>query len=166
MSQLQAVQTQDNEPTTCGGLVVVGVSPTSGSPEALRWAIAQARCTGSQVRAVSAWSVLRSPTAPGGKPPLYALPTEAELQEQALQQLATAVGLAVGDGQKIETRVVHGSVTDVLLGEAEDAQLLVLGLRHGGGPASAILRPSLPAPQLVARSPCPVVMVPPTYEAR
>ena len=46
------------------GRVVVGVSPTSGSPAALRWGAAEAARLGAPLVALSAWRPPRAPIAP------------------------------------------------------------------------------------------------------
>lgn len=146
--------------------IVVGVSRRTGSPDAVRWAAAEAQLRNTQVLAVTAWRGPRPPGTPGGRPPIMAsIPVEdafAEEQERISSQLASFLG---GDLAAMRVKFVlrRGSAVAVLLGAAVGAQLLVLDSPRSG--TFSMLPKSLIAPQVVFKSPCPVVLMPPTVDA-
>lgn len=140
--------------------IVVGVSPSTGSPAALRWAAAEARRRNAPLHAVMAWREPRTQGGPGTSPPAFTPSTTDELQVQADARLADAVRIALGDDHRAQCAAVRGGTIKVLLAAAAGAQLLVVdGPRAGAPPA---LRPGLVASQLAYRASCPVVMVPPS----
>ena len=53
--------------------IVVGVSRRTCSPDAVRWAVAEAELRGTQMLAVTGWRGPRPPAAAGGRPPAIAL---------------------------------------------------------------------------------------------
>jgi len=138
------------------GAVVVGVSPTSGSPAALHWGAAEAERRGARLVALSAWRSARAPIAPGGRPPAItydAAQAIAEARDRLTDQVRTALG---GEAQ-VSTEVIHGSTFRVLLQASETADLLVL---------DAPRRLELPegptlAHRLIYAAECPVVIMPP-----
>jgi nucleotide-binding universal stress UspA family protein len=142
------------------GPIVVGVSPTSGSPNALRWAAQEAKLRSAPLLAVLAWRPPRAPAAPAGRPPpgVVAIASEdhAKLAEEALRGF---VADALGSADAAECRAVRGSAVSSLLEAAQDAQLMVVGEPRTGRLAS--MRASLVAPQVVLRARCPVVALPP-----
>jgi len=143
--------------------IVVGVSRRSGSVDALRWAAAEAQLRNTRVLAVTAWRGPRPPAAPGGRPPAISTPVEEAfaLEEQRLrEQLTEAVGELTDLG--VEYSLRRGSPMSVLLAAAVGAQLLVLDSPKAG---RSTLAKSLIAPQLVFRSPCPVVLMPPPVDS-
>ncbi|WP_374968732.1 universal stress protein [Terrabacter sp. BE26] len=134
--------------------IVVGVSPTSGSPGALRWAVEEAAVRGGRVVAVRAWRPHQPETATGGRLPSVVSDDTALAVEQA--RLAEDVARALGPDHLVETRVVAGKRRAVLVEESRSADLLVIdagqstemGARWLGG-------------RLVQVAHCPVVVVPP-----
>lgn len=138
-------------------MIAVGVSPTTGSPTALRWAAAEARLRNLPLRAVMAWRAPRPPGAPGGRPPAAAA-TADEYQSSAEEQLRGFVRGALGDDAEVECVVVQGSEVNALLSSARDAHLLVIGEPRPGRLAS--MMSSLTAPQVVLKAECPVVVMP------
>ena len=142
--------------------IVVGVSPTTGSPAALRWAAHEAKLRGVALLAVMAWRPPRPPAASGGRPPagtVYAASTDyAADAEASLREFVTdALG---DDGASAECVVVKGSAVNALLSAASGADLLVVGEPRPGRPASE-RNARMVAPQVVLKSPCPVVVMPP-----
>lgn len=140
--------------------IVVGVSPTTGSPAALRWAAEEARVRSVPLRAVLAWRAQRPPAAPGGRPPLGAsstvvVPDQALAAEHALVEFVEA---ALGSRDGVECTAVRGGAVNALLSAAQDADLLVIGEPRPGRLGSVLT--SLVAPQVVLRSSCPVVVMP------
>ncbi len=142
-----------------GGPIVVGVSPTTGSPAALRWAVDEARLRGTKVRAVLAWRPPRAPTATGGRPPAGVLSQAAtDYAAQAEETLRGFVTAALGSDDSVECVAVKGTAVGALVAASGDAQLMVIGEPRPGRLAS--VRASLVAPQVLHRAPCPVVALP------
>ncbi|MGH8959749.1 MAG: universal stress protein [Jatrophihabitantaceae bacterium] len=141
------------------GPIVVGVSPTTGSPNALRWAAEEAELRGAPLMAVLAWRPPRAPAAPAGRPSTTALSgataDHAKIAEEALHGFVT---VALGRVGKTRCRAVKGTAVTALLEAASDAQLLVVGEPRAGRLAS--VRASLVAPQVVVKASCPVVAMP------
>ena len=141
------------------GPVVVGVSPSTGSPNALRWGAEEARLRGTSLRAVLAWRPPRTPTAPAGRPPGVSAVDPAEAEREAREQLAQFIEASGVDGTvRIDCKAVRGTAVQALIDATEDAELLVVGEPRPGRMAS--VRASLVAPQLVMHARCPVVVLP------
>jgi len=141
------------------GPIVVGVSPTTGSPAALRWAADEARLRGTKVRAVLAWRPPRAPAATGGRPPAGVLAVaSSDYAGEAQEALRGFVAVALGDEGAAERVAVRGSAVSALLSQSGDAQLIVVGEPRPG--RLAAVRASLVAPQLLHRAQCPVVALP------
>jgi nucleotide-binding universal stress UspA family protein len=138
--------------------VVVGVSPTTGSPAALRWAADEARMRSVPLRAVMAWRPQRPPSASGGRPPMTLARTSAERAQEAEQLLHEFVSTALGADDDVQCTVVKGSAVTALVSEAENAQLLVIGEPRSG--RLNAVRTGLVAPQVVLKARCPVVVMP------
>jgi hypothetical protein len=139
-----------------GGAVVVGVSPTSGSPAALHWGADEARRRGVRLVALSAWRSPRAPIAPGGRPPAVSF-DETEAVRGARDRLTEQVRSALGGDDQVAVEVVHGSTFRVLLQASETAELLVLDA------PSRLELPEGPtlARRLIYAAECPVVIMPP-----
>lgn len=139
------------------GPIVVGVSPTTGSPKALKWAAEEARLRGTELTAVLAWRPSRTSAAPAGRPSGTTNPPldHARTAEQRLRQFVRS---ALGTSDGVSCRAVRGTAATALLTAAHDAQLLVVGEPRAGRLAS--MRTSLVAPQIVLRARCPVVALP------
>lgn len=141
---------------TAVAAVVVAVSPTSGSPAALRWGAAEAARRHSPLVAISAWRTPRAPISTGGRPPVASVDPEGSLAE-AKEELRAQVRQALGDEVEVETEVVRGSTFRVLLQASETADLLVLDApRRIEFPEAPML-----AHRLVYSAECPVVIMPP-----
>jgi nucleotide-binding universal stress UspA family protein len=138
--------------------IVVGVSPSTGSPTALRWAAAEAQLRGAPVRAVLAWRPPRAPAAPAGRPPASASGVALDPGQDAERTLHRMVSTALGNGNPIDCVTVRGTAVSALLAAAADAQLLVIGEPRPGRLAS--MRAGVVAPQIVQRATCPVVVLP------
>jgi nucleotide-binding universal stress UspA family protein len=137
--------------------VVVGVSPATGSPTALRWGWEEARLRDVPLRAVLAWRPPRPPAAPAGRPPVTSYAGD-DPEKQANETLRAFVQSALNTTEGIECVAAHGSPVQVLVTASKDAHLVVIGEpRHG---RLASVRSGLVAPQLVMRSWCPVMVMP------
>lgn len=137
--------------------VVVGVSPRTGSPTALRFAAEEARRRGTDLRVVTAWRPSNPPMTSGARPPATHYDPEAEFQD-ATERLRSQVRSALGDDANVRLEVVHGGKVRVLLQAAETADVLVLD-----APRRPRLGPVL-AHRLTYVAECPVVTMP--MEAR
>lgn len=137
--------------------IVVGVDGSTSSIEALQWAIRQAELTEATVEAVIAWHF---PPALGGYAwPPVAITETADFAGAAEKVLADAVASAVGDGARgrITEVVRQGSAAQVLIDQANGADLLVMGSRGHGGFTEALL--GSVSQHCVHHSRCPVVII-------
>lgn len=133
-------------------VVVVGVDDSADSAAALRWAVGEACRRRAGLRIVSAWQKPHGRTLPGAGDPAR---TAAARVEKALAQ----VKIQQHHPHRITCGTAQGSPGEVLLREAGDTGLLVLGaagdkvpeaigptgrycLRHGRGPL--VLVPARP----------------------
>src|ERR1019366_4782421 len=133
-------------------VIVAGVDGFNDSKEALRWAARQARLTGAEVHAVTAWHVPFR---------IYAMPShnEADYARDARQTLDTAVRDALGPDPDVPvvTRLVQQRPAIALVEEAAHADLLVVGVRgHGELPGMHL---GAVASYCTHHAPCPVVVV-------
>jgi hypothetical protein len=133
--------------------VVVGVSPRSGSPAALRFAAEEARRRGTDLRAVTAWRPSSPPMTSGGRPPATNYDPEEEFRN-AVDRLQSQVRSALGDDASARVEVIHGGKVRVLLQAAETADVLVID-----APRRPRLGPVL-AHRLTYVAECPVVTMP------
>ncbi|MEU6173741.1 universal stress protein [Streptantibioticus parmotrematis] len=138
--------------------IVVGVDGSATSKDALRWAVRQARLTGSVVEAVTAWDYPQFYGSMGWMPAA----TDLGLEEAAGKALGTAVeevgaGYPDGPGVEIRTTVGYGVPATVLLEAAKGAALLVVGNRGHGGFTEALL--GSVGQHCVQHAECPVVVI-------
>jgi nucleotide-binding universal stress UspA family protein len=143
--------------------IVVGIDGSQSAQVALGFALDEARLRGAAVRAVAAWHV--PTTAYGGA---FAPPADGlldELQTSARRTLERALTDA-GDHADVEVEPVvrEGAPARVLLEEASDADLLVIGSRGLGGFRGLLL--GSVSQQCTQHAPCPVVIVPHQRELR
>ena len=138
-----------------GGVIVVGVDGSSDSGDAVRWALAQAVLTGSELRAVSSWRwpnyLTRIP--PGVDP---AGDTARTLDETVAGAVASVDG---AQDVAVSKRVIEGPPGPALLTQSEDARLLVVGAQ-GRAAFPGMLLGSV-AEYCVRHGHCPVVVVRP-----
>lgn len=143
-------------PASSGFTVVVGVSATTSSPGALRWAVAEAAARGGSVIAVRAWRPA-TPMSSGARPPLHTYDADAAYAADQ-ERLMADVAQVLGPDHEVICRLVHGGRRKVLLAQAVGADLLVIDTPRqpdlAGGP--------LFAHRLLHRAPCPVVVMPPS----
>jgi nucleotide-binding universal stress UspA family protein len=138
--------------------VVVGVDGSESARAALRFALEEARLRGAGVRAVSVWHL--PAVAYGGAfvPPAPGLVAELEpgarrVLERALDEARDAVG-----DVEVETVVREGPPVRILLEEAQEADLLVVGSRGLGGFRGLLL--GSVSQQCAHHAPCPLVIDP------
>jgi nucleotide-binding universal stress UspA family protein len=140
--------------------IVVGVSPTTGSPTALRWAANEAELRKVPLRAVLAWRPPRPPAAPRGRPTELTIEAAStDFAAQADQALRAFVIDALGNDDGVECLAVKGGPIKALLGAADGAELLVIGEPGAGRLAEAKMN-RLMAPRVILNAPCPVVVMP------
>jgi nucleotide-binding universal stress UspA family protein len=142
------------------GIVVVGVDGSEGAAHALDYAIREAAVHGFSLRIVSAWEI----------PPsvLASVVASKEFYEEfrnnavAVAEAAAARVAELEPSVEHEEVVVEGQAAKALLGNAEDADLMVVG-RRGHGSFREMLLGSI-SRQVVVHAKCPLVIVPPPGE--
>jgi nucleotide-binding universal stress UspA family protein len=138
------------------GVVVVGVDGSTNSIEALRWAAAQCALTGAELRAVFVWEFPYMEVVPGGLG--VTLPPYAVMEQAATAKLDEAIATAlIPEGVDVERVVREGPPSRLLIEEAKDADLLVVGSRGRGG-FLGLLTGSV-ATQVVNHALVPVVVI-------
>ena len=150
------------------GTIVVGVDGSDGSLVALQFALEEARLRRARLRVVHAFVMpladvapdpflLEFPSVPG--PELEQIATDLErsarsLIDDALDRVAPGGDLEV----EVERRVLDGSPATVLVDEARDGELLVVGSR-GHGRVHDLLLGSV-SQHCISHALCPVAIVP------
>ena len=130
--------------------IVVGIDGSDHAARALRWALDEAALRGCRVRAVLTWSFL------GEEGSLLGTgTTEADAHEALDRAVDEAAGERVG---LVDRVAVNDLAVPGLLGQAEDAALVVVGSRGRGGLKGLLL--GSVSRTVVERSPVPVVVVP------
>jgi nucleotide-binding universal stress UspA family protein len=139
--------------------IVAGVDGSPSSLVALQWAVRQAGLTGGSVEAVMAWQYPATMTGYGWAP--IAVVEPGEYEENAQKALAEAVAAVDTGGADIpiSTCVRQGNPAQVLIDEAADADLLVVGSRGHGGFAEVLL--GSVSMHCVHHAPCPVAVIRP-----
>jgi nucleotide-binding universal stress UspA family protein len=137
------------------GTIVVGVDGSSCSREALRFAVAEARLRKAALRVVTAWHVPAIAYS-GGVAPVVD-PKEFEQYAETVAEQALAALREQTEGVDVERVTGEGQAAHVLLEEARDADLLVVGSRGRGGFTGLLL--GSVSQQVAHHAPCPVVVV-------
>ena len=133
--------------------IVVGVDGSPASIKALSWAIRQAKLTGAEVEAVTAWSFpVGYGMAPVGD---EGIDFEGDAGKILAEALAEVSGIE--PGVAITSSVLEGNAADVLLHEAKGADLLVVGSRGHGGFAGMLL--GSVSQHCVQHAGCPVLVL-------
>ena len=136
--------------------IVVGVDGSPHADAALRFAVAEARLRGVPLRVVCAWE---PPTSAYVGEAFAATPDAFVAAEQHAEDvLRTALERLTLDDVQVEALAVEGHPATVLVDQAADAELLVLGSR-GHGAAKRLLLGSVSS-DLAHHTPCPLVIVP------
>jgi nucleotide-binding universal stress UspA family protein len=133
-------------------VIVVGVDGSPCGQEALQWAAQQARMTHASLRAVSSW---RWPDVYGYVP----MPSDIDWEKAAGEVLATSVEAIGSDfpDVHVDLRLREGHPAQLLVEEAQDASLLVVGSRGHGAFAGMLL--GSVSQHCVSHASCPVVVV-------
>jgi nucleotide-binding universal stress UspA family protein len=134
--------------------IVVGIDGSPSSRQALRLAVQEAARRGDVVRAVTAWHVPVMTYANGFAPMIDASVFKDNAKRLLDAELA-ALGTAA-EGVTIQGTTREGSAAQVLLDEAQGADLLVVGSRGLGG-FSGLLLGSV-SQQCVHHATCPVLI--------
>ena len=145
------------------GRIVVGVDGSEESVRGLRWARDEARLRDCALELVHTYPELElSYPQPDlvDSPDRGGLPTEAELARAKTELLRDALtGVGGADEVEVTITVRTGSAAATLCEAAAGADLLVVGARGLGGFRGLLL--GSVSQQVVAHSPCPVVIVTP-----
>ena len=139
-------------------MVVVGVDGSEGGDAALEFAAGEAGFRGARLRIVSAWHVPAVAYGGGFGPRMDSATWDAF--RQRAEQVADDALAAVKKLQpslEAEALVIEGQPADVLLDQADDAALLVVGRRGLGGFQSLLLGSI--SHQVVQHATRPVVVV-------
>jgi nucleotide-binding universal stress UspA family protein len=145
--------------TPAGDAIVVGFDGSDAARAALEFALEEARLRGLPLRVVSAWHQPLAGYMGGGFEPPGPRLDPGELERTARAEVESALE-ALGPEREavaVESRVREGQAAAVLLGEAGDAALLVVGSRGHGG-FSGLLLGSV-GQHCVAHAQCPVAVV-------
>jgi nucleotide-binding universal stress UspA family protein len=133
-------------------LIVVGVDGSAHSDAALRWSVSTAEALGGEVRAVFAWQL-----------PFVSIPgafDANELEDAAKEFVRARIAEVVPSVSiPIITYVAEGDPAEVLDAAAQDADLLVVGVR-GRSPFVGLVLGAV-SQRVAATAPCPVVLVKP-----
>lgn len=138
--------------------IVVGVDGSEGAAAALEFAAGEAAFRGARLRIVAAWQVPAAAYGGGFAPPLD--PDTWDLFRGRAEEVAAEALAAVKNLQPslaAETVAVQGQPADVLLDQAGDAAVIVVGRRGLGGFRSLLL--GSVSHQVVQHATCPVVVV-------
>lgn len=135
--------------------VVVGVDGSSHAAHALSHAADEARMRGARLRVVHVES---RHLAAGFEIVATHRVTSGDAHADAVRILEQAVA-SVPDDVDAEPVLARGKASQVLLAEAEDADLLVVASHGTGGAADRVLGSTAAA--LVGPATCPVLVVPP-----
>jgi nucleotide-binding universal stress UspA family protein len=137
--------------------IVVGVDGSDHSQQALRWALEEAKLRRASLRVVYAWMLPTYAMGYGFVPGDLVDPKV--LGDSANEQLDKAVTEVVGDSKdvQVERKAIEGIAAEVLVEEAEGADLLVVGSRGHGGFAGLLL--GSVSQQCAQHATCPVVII-------
>ncbi len=139
-------------------MIVVGVDGSESSRRALRFALDEARLRDRAVRMVGVWHVPVAAYGGAMVPPDPGLVNDLEPQTRLVLERVLEDAGDDAAGLEVETVVREGAPVAMLLEEAQDADLLVVGSRGLGGFRGLLL--GSVGQQCAHHSPCPVVIVP------
>jgi len=136
--------------------IVVGVDGSQGALAALDWSVREAVDRGRRLRIIHAfiWPLFDHVSLgplPSGPPSSGLRAAAQEVIDEAVRRAST-----IAPGLIVEAMIHSGAAGPVLLAEAENAELVVVGSRGLGGFASLLL--GSVSSQLATRSPCSVIV--------
>lgn len=136
--------------------IVVGTDGSKAAERALDWAYDEAERWGAELEVVHAWSY---PYGYGGARVTVEEPPELMKLDAArvLEESCTGLRARKGERVALHPRLLAGSPGRVLMDEANDADLLVVGSRGHGGFLSLLLGST--AHQVTRHAHCPVVVI-------
>ncbi len=141
-------------------IVVVGIDGSDSSRDALAYALEDAAARGDRVRAVSVVAPPDLWATAYGLPTMPTRDGEFAATQRALDETVAQVVKTLGatvDNVPVETLTVAGSPAEVLIAQATQADVLVIGHRGRGRIASAVL--GSVGLHCVLHAPCPVTVV-------
>ena len=134
---------------------MVGIDGSESARDALRFALEEARLRGASLRAVAVWHV------PVGAYGAAFVPAHVSLREDLESAMRQALEDSLADAAAadvdVQTMLREGRAAEVLLEEARDAELLVVGSRGLGGFRGLLL--GSVSQQCAHHAPCPLVIV-------
>jgi nucleotide-binding universal stress UspA family protein len=139
--------------------IVVGVDGSPNSERALDWAMKEAAALHVRLTVTAVHEVAKSYW--GGIPVIG--PADAALLEklrQAAEEMTQRAASRLGDARpaSVDVHAVNGFVVNELVDASQDADLVVVGTRGGGGFARLLM--GSVSSEVVQHSACPVVIVP------
>lgn len=138
--------------------IVVGVDGSKGAAAALEFAVNEAVLRNARLRLVSAWEVPVSAYGAGLAPVLDAETVDAfRIRAQQVVEDAHTTVMNLEPSLVAEPVAIEGQPAEVLLEQAADATLIVVGNRGLGGFKSLLL--GSVSQQVVHHASCPVVVV-------
>lgn len=146
------------------GQIVVGLNETPSGRAALHWAAHQASATGSQLRAVHVLEWPRGRSSFGLSDPAETLRIAPQHLDHAYRRAVTAFFEECTPQEGWRLLFDEGDVAEVLVREAETADLLVVGTRERA--AGGKLLAGISSHYCVGHASCPVVSVPVEYLQR
>jgi nucleotide-binding universal stress UspA family protein len=137
--------------------IVVGVDGSECARTALRIAAQEAALRGARLRIVSVWEVPSTLYAGGFAPGDQSLLDGFRENAEIVVREAVAEAEGLQPSVRCEGTTLEGQPAEVLLQEARDASLIVVGNRGRGGFTSLLL--GSVSQQVVHHAPCPVLVV-------
>ena len=138
--------------------IVVGIDGSPESRAALEWAVHEAEATGSEIDAVLAYDSGLAWIDVGSEYEAVIMEQSAARASDELHRTLEAIPPDELGGVTVHPVVSAGAAARVLVEQAQDADLLVVGTRGRGGFAGLLL--GSVSQRCAERSPCPVVVVP------
>lgn len=137
--------------------VVVGVDGSPASKNALEFGVEEAAVRGARLRVVCAWHLPPELFAGGWAPAGDMLDSFRQGAEANVRE-AVEVATRLQPSLECEGVAIEGQPAEVLLQEATEASLVVVGNRGRGGFSSLLL--GSVSHQVVHHSRCPVIVIP------
>lgn len=139
--------------------IVVGVDGSPNSERALGWAMKEAAAAHAPLTVLAVHEVMRSFWT-GNPDPLGRDSAALEKTRGAAEEMTQRAAGRLGDARpaSVNVHAVHGFAAQELIEASQDADLIVVGSRGGGG--FARLTMGSVSSQVVHHAGCPVVVIP------